>query len=268
MTQHYFDEKFSTKGPVNYERYFVPVIGKPLAIDLVDKAGLQSGNSVLDVACGTGIVARLASQKIGKSGFIAGLDPNPGMLAVARSLKLETVAEWYEANAEAMPLADNTFDFVFCQMGLQFMEDKVIALKEMNRVLNSEGILYLNLPGPIAGLFNSLALAMKKHIGSKAEGFVRHVFSLFDENDIEQLFKNAGFKNINISVNTKTLELPGAADFMWQYIYSTPLAAVTADAGKESLDNLEKEVTEKWQDYRKNGSIIYDQPMVSIVAKK
>jgi len=267
MTQH-FNEKFSASASENYEKFFIPVIGKPMAEDLVKKADLKSVEKVLDVACGTGIVARLVSEKIGYKGFIAGLDPNPGMLAVARSLRLDTPAEWYEANAENMPLADNTYNIIFCQMGLQFMEDKVIALRGMNRVLKNDGILYLNLPGPIADLYNLFAIAMKKHIGEKAEGFIRHVFSLYDKKEIEHLFKNAGFKDINITNNVKTLHLPDTADFMWQYIYSTPLAAHIQTAGKESLLNLEKDVIEKWQNYRKNGSIIYNQSLVTVIAGK
>ena len=71
--------------PENYERYFVPNIGAPVAKDLIEIAALHPNERVLDVACGTGIVARLASQRVGTNGSVVGLDVNPGMLAVARS---------------------------------------------------------------------------------------------------------------------------------------------------------------------------------------
>lgn len=117
-------------GPANYEKYFVPAIGAPLARDLVAAADLRPGERVLDVACGTGVITRLAAAQVGPTGAVAGLDVNPGMLAVARSATPgDTSIEWYETSAEAMPLADASFDIVLCQMGLQFIVDKVRALR-------------------------------------------------------------------------------------------------------------------------------------------
>lgn len=134
--------------PENYERYFVPAIGEPVARDLIDRAALRAGERVLDVACGTGIVARLAAEQVGETGTVAGLDVNPGMLAVARSVTPpETSIDWHEASAEDMPLPDDVFDVVLCQMGLQFMADKPAALSEMRRVLAPGGRIILNAPG-------------------------------------------------------------------------------------------------------------------------
>jgi predicted RNA methylase len=85
MSQQHFVQSYGGSAPENYERYFVPAIGAPLANDLIGIAALRPGERVLDVACGTGVVARLASQAVGSAGTVAGLDINPGMLAVARS---------------------------------------------------------------------------------------------------------------------------------------------------------------------------------------
>ena len=122
-----FGESFGSNAPVNYERYFVPVIGKPLAERLVRAAQLKPGERVLDVACGTGIVARLAARDVGDSGVVAGLDVNPGMLAVAKAALNDDSVEWFEAGMEAMPVPDGAFDVVTCQMGLQFVPDKDAA---------------------------------------------------------------------------------------------------------------------------------------------
>src|SRR5690606_34921382 len=136
MSQQRFGNEFGGHAPENYERFFVPAIGAPLANDLVETAGLQPGERVLDVACGTGVVDRLAAQRIGPNGTTAGLDINPGMLAVARAAAPPGVAiQWHEASADTMPFTDAAFDVVLCQMGLQFMPDRVAALKEMHRVL-------------------------------------------------------------------------------------------------------------------------------------
>ncbi|MEX0769996.1 MAG: hypothetical protein WD035_04630 [Balneolaceae bacterium] len=71
MKKQHFNESYGLKAPENYERYFVPAIGEPLAKDLVRLADLRSGERVLDVACGTGIVARLASEQVGKTGYLS-----------------------------------------------------------------------------------------------------------------------------------------------------------------------------------------------------
>ena len=93
--------------PVNYEQYFVPVIGLPVARALIRVAALRPGERVLDVGCGTGVAARLAAAQVGPDGSVAGLDPNPGMLAVAgAAAPAELGIEWHQAGAEAMPLPD------------------------------------------------------------------------------------------------------------------------------------------------------------------
>ena len=105
-------------------------------------------------------------------------DPNPDMLAVARSATpLGVRMEWYQASAEAMPIPDALFNVVLCQMGLQFMSDKLAALREMRRVLVRGGRLVVNVPGPTPRLFTIMGQALARHIGAEAAGFVNHVFS-------------------------------------------------------------------------------------------
>ncbi len=96
MTLQHFGKEYGNNASENYERFFVPAIGAPLANDLVDRANIQSGERVLDLACGTGIVARKAFEKTGETSFVAGLDINPGMLAVASDRSPSNI-KWYEA---------------------------------------------------------------------------------------------------------------------------------------------------------------------------
>jgi ubiquinone/menaquinone biosynthesis C-methylase UbiE len=269
MSKQYFNETYGLKPPENYERFFVPAIGEPLANELIRLAALRPGERVLDVACGTGIVARLASQQVGSNGAVAGLDINPGMLEVARSsTPADMSIEWYESNAEDMSLPDEAFDVALCQHSLQFMTDKRAALQEMRRVLAPGGRLILNLPGPTAKPFAVLAEAMERHISAEAAGFVNHIFSLHDATEIQQLLTKAAFHSIAVQAHNKLLTLPPPKEFLWQYVYSTPLAGVVANVDEDVLTALEREVVEKWQDFQEDGSLMYQQRMVVASARK
>lgn len=268
MTKRHIDKAYGLNVPENYERFFVPVIAEPVAKDLIREASLRPGERVLDVACGTGIIARLALQQVGNSGTVAGLDINPGILAVARSISKDMSIEWYEANAESMPLPDESFDVVLSQLGLQFIEDKPAALREMYRVLEPGGRLTLNVAGQAGRAMAILAEAMEIHISSEAGGFVRQVFSLHDPAELQKLMDSAGFREIDIQTHNKMLPLPAPKDFLWQYIHSTPLAAAVAKADKEAQAALEREVVEKWQEFVDEGTFLYEQSIVTVNAKK
>ena len=250
MTQQHFSQSLGSTVPHNYESFFVPAIGRPLADALVRVAALHAGERVLDVGCGTGVVARLAAERVSPGGTVAGLDINPGMLAVAR---LETPPEWeiqwHEASAESMPLPGGAFDVVLCQMSLQFLADRAGGLREMRRVLASGGRLVLNVPGPAAPLFEILARAMGRHIAPPAAGFVGAVFALHDEAELEQLLKDAGFRHASVRADAHELLLPPPKDFLWQYVGSTPLAAIVTAASDDARSALEREVVAGWQDF-------------------
>ena len=123
--------------PEAYERYLVPVLFAPCADQLIELAAPGPGERVLDVACGTGIVARRAAARVGAGGALVGLDLNEGMLRVARTVGADVrpTIDWRAANAADLPFGDGEFDIVFCQQGMQFFPDRVVALGEMRRVL-------------------------------------------------------------------------------------------------------------------------------------
>jgi ubiquinone/menaquinone biosynthesis C-methylase UbiE len=222
---------------------------------------------VLDVGCGTGVVARLAAGQVGPGGTVAGLDPNPGMLAVARSVAPpELGIEWHQASAESMPLPDEAFDVVLCQMSLQFMADRPQALREMRRVLAGGGRIALNVPGPAGPPFAILTDAMARHLGDPAAGFIRTVFSLHDEAELAALLREAGFRDPTTIAETGELLLPG--DFLRQYLWSTPLAAAVAGASDETRSALEREVAEAWGQFGEGGGIRYRQRLVTATAMR
>lgn len=120
-----------------YERSIVPYLFRPWAQVLLDRASVQPGERVLDVACGTGIVAREAAKIVGSAGQAVGVDVNPAMLAVAQEAAAgEGISvEWRESDASDLPFSDESFDAVFCQQGLQFFPQRDSATRKMHRVL-------------------------------------------------------------------------------------------------------------------------------------
>ena len=266
MSKQHFGEAYGANPAENYERFFVPAIGAPLATDLIRRAAIQPGERVLDVACGTGIVARRAAQHVGATGTVAALDVNPGMLAVARSTTPPGMSiEWHEANAEALPLPDEAFDVVLCQMGLQFVPDKPTVLREMRRVAVAGGRVLLSMPGPAGAVFTILSDALERHIGPEAAGFVQLVFSLHEITEIQQLMNVADLRDVHIEASTGTLRLPAPKEFLWQYVQSTPLAGMVGAADEKARAALEREVVSEWREFEEDGALLC--PLRFVVAR-
>ena len=268
FTHSVYGQAYGGTTPENYQRYFVPVIGGPFAEDLVAEAALHPGERVLDVACGTGVVARLAAERVGPTGTVAALDLNPAMLSVAQSLASSGAAiRWHQSSAESMPLPDDAFDVVLCQLGLQFVADKSAALREMRRVLAPGGRVLVSTPRPTA-FFQVLDDALARHVGSEAAGFVRMVFSLDDPAAIERLFREAGFGDVTVRTDTKPLQLPPAREFLWQYVHCTPLTAILSNLDAAGTAALERHVVRGWQPWSDDNGIRYEQGMNIATAHK
>jgi ubiquinone/menaquinone biosynthesis C-methylase UbiE len=260
-TQIAYGVSYGNNAAENYEKYFVPVIGGPFGADLIEDARLEPGERVLDMACGTGTIARLAAARVAPTGFVSALDVNAAMLSVARSITATLPIKWYETAAESIPLPDNSFDVVLCQMGLQFFEDKAAALREAHRVLRPGGRLCINTPMPNQ-LFDVLDREIARHVSKEASAFVHAVFSLNDPQELRDLLTGAGFEPEKIRVHRKQLQLPSARDFMWQYIYCTPLMALLPQSGNEQTQALECAVVRGWQPWAAADGMSYEQSVL------
>jgi ubiquinone/menaquinone biosynthesis C-methylase UbiE len=261
--------QYGGNAPENYERYFVPTIGTPFATALLDAAGLRRGERVLDIACGTGVVTRLAAERLGPDGAVAGLDINPAMLAVARSVRSSGASiEWHEAGAESLPLADESFDVVLSSLGLQFVPDKASALREMRRVLAADGRLAIATVGPTPPLFATLEQALARHVAPGAAAFMRMVFSLHEPQELEKLTSDAGFRDVEVRSKALTLSLPEPVEFLWQYVHSTPLVPAVAQIDDADRAALERDVVAGWRSFVKDGSLVGDLNVVLTTARK
>ena len=134
-------------APTAYTRFAYKIM-EPWTDDLIRSANCRDGDRVLDVACGTGVVANRVNLVTGKSCVITGIDLNEAMLGAARS---NPQIEWHQGSANDLPFDPGSFDVVLCQQGLQYFPDRAAAMKEMARVLFSGARLAINVWAPSIG---------------------------------------------------------------------------------------------------------------------
>lgn len=175
-----------------YEELFVPALFGQWGPVVADEAGIESGQRVLDVASGTGVLACAAAERVGLNGSVVGLDPNDDMLAIAR--RKGAKIEWRNGRAEAIPFPNNSFDTVVSQFGLMFFEDKPGALREMVRVLRPGGRLAVAVcdaldhsPG-----YDELAKLLQRLFGHEVADSFRAPFLLGDPDRLLTMAAEAG----------------------------------------------------------------------------
>ncbi|MGV0790615.1 class I SAM-dependent methyltransferase [Mycolicibacterium sp. XJ1819] len=252
----------------NYARDFVPVIPAPLAADLIEAAAPQSGEYIVDVACGTGVVTRLAAERVGADGKVVGVDLVPEMLEAAATAEHSgAVIDWQQGDAAALPLVDESYDLVLCQLGLMFFPDRSAAVREMRRVLSPGGRLAVNVPGTMPPLFEIMAEALGRHVSRDLPGFVRGIFSL-GEDELRRLLQDNNFEDVTVATSTKTMRLPPPADFLWQYLHVTPIAGFVSAAADVHRQEFEHEVVARWQAFVDDDGMIVEMPIVTATARK
>ena len=195
----------------NYEKNVVTYITIPITAILLEHASPQPGEHVVDVACGTGVVARQTAPRVGAAGTVVGVDINPAMLAVARSLPAPEGAfiEWREGSASALPLPDDAFDLALCQAGLQFFPDRLAALREMHRVLRPGGRVVLSVARSLEHNPASQVIweAIARHLNTTPAVLARQ-FSLGDAGELRALLESAGFADVTIVARSYTVRQP------------------------------------------------------------
>jgi ubiquinone/menaquinone biosynthesis C-methylase UbiE len=211
-----------------YERYLVPAIFASMAERLVELADVNAGERVLDVACGTGIVARAAARRVGSSGQVVGIDVNEGMLAVARrvSSSLRPAIDWRQGDAAALPLADGGFDAVLCEQAFQFFPDRPKVLREMRRVLVPRGRAVLAVLRPLrfSPAYVPVAEALARHVGPEAGAMMRSPFPDWDREQLRAMVREGGFSDVHVRVDVGQVRYPSAAELLRQEAASSPLA--------------------------------------------
>jgi ubiquinone/menaquinone biosynthesis C-methylase UbiE len=242
-----------------YERYLATAF-RPWAESLIGYAGLQHGERVLDVACGTGIVARLAASVAGAAGTVVGLDVNEDMLRVARAVSAggQPSIDWRHGHAEALPFRDGAFDAVFCELAVQFFAHPVAALGEMRRVLAPGGRAAVSVCRPIrlVPAYAAMADALERHAGPKTGMMMRSPFPAWTIDDFRSLFAEAGFARTQVRIEARSLRYPSVEEFLRREAASSPLAGPIARLDPTARAGLIRELRSTLSDYLDDEGVV------------
>jgi SAM-dependent methyltransferase len=200
-----------TSFPELYEEALVGPLFQPWVEPLLADVQLGSGDRVLDIACGTGIVARLARDHLGSSGTVVGVDTNPQMLAVAR--RVAPTIDWREGDTAALPLREaERFHVVVCQQGFQFFHDQAGAAREMHRALVEGGRLGVSTwrPDDEFPVLRRLRSIAERHLGPISDR--RH--SLGDPGPVEAALRAGGFQDVRSKRASRTIRFSDGSTFV------------------------------------------------------
>jgi len=247
----------------DYETYFVPILFLPWAQILLDTAKPQPGERLLDVACGTGIVARQAAPLVGSQGKVTGVDINPGMLNVARTFAASggVPLEWQEGSALSLPFEDNSYNVIVCQQGLQFFPDKLKALQEMLRVLVPGGRVVISVNQSLAhnALYNVFNQAFVQHLGAPA---LAGPFAFGDDQQLYALLVEAGFTQAAVDVVSLPIHAESREAFVRSTVYGSaavvPALAQLDDAARTTLiEKVIDAMKDPFSAYTQTGQLVF-----------
>lgn len=203
-----------TSPAASYEAFQVRYLFGPWSLDLIERVRPQPGERVLDLACGTGAVAREVLKSISPGGTLVGVDINPDMLRVASEVidAREPLVRWQQASAESLPLPDASFDIALCQQGLQFFPDKQGALRELRRVLAPGGRIALSVWRALE--HNPVQHALSKAADGRLGKAMAIAFGSGENGGLERMLQDAGFQSVQVVSVEKIIVQPDPDDYV------------------------------------------------------
>jgi ubiquinone/menaquinone biosynthesis C-methylase UbiE len=238
--------------PKNYSMRLGPVVFEPWAEVLLDAVGVSPGDGVLDVASGTGVVARAAARRVGPAGRVVGTDVSEPMLSLAAASPLpddSAAIEYLEARADHLPFPDESFDVVLCQQGLQFFPERLDAAREMHRVLSAGGTVGATVwaAGHRLEPFDDYAEALAA-TGVEPpfpRAFENGTFVMSDS-ACRGLFEDAGFATVEVSVVERTVAFPDPGSAATG-ILGTPFGPLVAGLPGDRSEALQADLLRRFR---------------------
>ncbi|ROS43124.1 class I SAM-dependent methyltransferase [Amycolatopsis thermoflava] len=238
--------QLAAQGPAAYERYLVPAFFAECARQLLDLAAPQPSDQVLDVACGTGVIARAAEPL---AAAVTGIDLDEDMLAVARSKS--SGVRWLHGDATRLDLPAHSFDLVTCQQGLQFLPDRAAAVREWRRVLKPGGRIAVAMwrDARFHPQFAALSRAFEDHLGPEAGAALRAPFAGPQPTELRALFADAGFASVRLRIGLVPVRFGSVAEMAEHEASATPAAPAFAAAAEETRITIVGELAAELADW-------------------
>jgi ubiquinone/menaquinone biosynthesis C-methylase UbiE/uncharacterized protein (DUF1330 family) len=260
--------KRTARSPAEiYDALFVPALFQQWGPVVAGEARIGRGDRVIDVACGTGVLALAALDRVGAEGAVVGLDPNADMLGVARR-KSQRV-DWREARAEEIPFPDGSFDAAVSQFGLMFFEDRAAGLQEMMRVVKPSGRLAVAVcdsldhsPG-----YAAVADMLERLFGGGVANAFRAPFVLGDAELLRSLCAKAGVEHADVRRHYGTVRFASI-----ESLISTERACIWTLGGllnEDQFGRLLKDAQRALEAFvTASGEVSFDMPALIITASK
>jgi ubiquinone/menaquinone biosynthesis C-methylase UbiE len=255
-----------------YERFLVPAIFREGAEKLVEHAAIQPGERVLDVGCGTGIVARTAAARVGEQGATTGIDLNPDMLEVAgaSSAGIQPAIDWQQGAAESLPVARSSYDAVLSQQAFQFFEDRVQALREMHRVVSNDGRVVISVLRSIEHnhTYRPLIEAFRRHGGDELGTMMQSPFQDWTQQQLREMALEAGFRTVSVTISLITVRFPSIPDFLQQELSSSPLSGMVSSMADDVRQAIVEDVSKGLAEYIDDQGVMHPLQTYLIHARK
>lgn len=244
-----------------YEAQKVASIFRPLAEATMDEVSVGPDASVIDIACGIGIVGRTIRRRFGRGPGITGVDLSAAMVAKARKLSAPLGGEfsWVVGDAMDLPVADRSHSMCFCQQGIQYMPDDRLALGEMARVLTPGGRIVLTVWAPANGYFRAQSAAMGRHVGPEWAAKAVAPFAYRGDERIPELMAELGFRDISVRLISVDRVIRDAQNGIEEDIEGSPLSPAFRAAGPKTRAMIVKEIIADCAEFAKGDDLIIPQ---------
>lgn len=267
----------SDSMPQSYQRHLAPYLFEPWAELLLDAVDPRPGDTVLDVASGTGVVARAAARRVGPAGRVLATDISPVMLDFnARYLAGGDAGpaagdgapmEFAVASATDLGRPDGEFDLVLCQQGMPFFPDRSGAVCEMHRVLRSGGTVGIAVwtPGhdvlPFGWINDPISAAGGAAPFPGAFDLASYVM---DADQVADLLRDAGFTDV-VSHEVALTTRWSSVQTLLAGVHGTPFGPVLAALDEAARDRVGRQITERFATLVHDGMVLV--PTYSVIAR-
>ncbi len=255
-------------APEIYERVMVPLWFGRWADALIDLVHPNTTESVLDVACGTGVTTRLAKERVGPEGRVVGLDVSAPMLAKARDLAPDIDIDWIESDVAASGLAPNSFDVILSQHGYHYFPDKPAALAELHRLLAPNGRMALSIWCGHSPYTQAICQAVETHISPEIARQQRSQRETPGADALRASVQDAGFSNVEVHRQDLMIDVPLAEEFVPLHLGSMPIASAFHALPEATKPRISEHVSDALNAYVKDNRMIYPDAVHVVVGEK